>query len=369
MTRTTLQKNHRTLLSERSKFSSRSVRIVLVSLLAFRDFALSELAIRLNLGFGQIAILLALHLTILGAVGCGSGSAGASTAPTLSSRFVMPVDRLPRALKHKGVVLLSVQGFDDGEISNPGFVNNAVPVDELPLKLLSESSDAFTNFSAWAQIFGELGVSNDSEVILYDDGEMKFASRVRFLLYYFGVRRTFIVNGGYNAMEPLIEDGRLTQTPAGVPTSAIFEVKVQNNPIHLVNRDDVFAVLGDPAVTLVDVRTVGEFDGCDLLPGITRGGHIPGARNLPIENLLTPQTSDPDFFLLASPPDLRSIFRNFGLHTHDRIIAYCHDGAKSSLAAVSLIDAGYQDVSLYYLSYLDWQEDPSDPVESVSPCS
>ena len=94
-----------------------------------------------------------------------------------------------------------------------------------------------------------------------------------------------------------------------------------------------------------------------------------GARNLPIENLLTPQTSDPDFSFLDSPPDLREIFRNFGLSSHDRIIAYCHDGAKSSLAAVSLIDAGYKDVSLYYLSYLDWQKDPSDPVESVSPCS
>ncbi len=312
-------------------------------------------------------MLLVLQLTILAAIGCGSGSSGTSAAPTLSSRFVIPVDRLPGALDHKGVVLLSVQG--SGEISEPGFVNDAIPVDESALRVFSETPGAFTNFSAWAQIFGKLGLSDNSEVILYDDGEMKFASRVRFLLYYFGVRRTFIVNGGYNAMKPLIADGRLTETPPGTPTLTTFQVKIRNNPIHLVNRQDVFAVLGDPDVTLVDVRTVGEFDGCVLLPGITRGGHIPGARNLPIENLLTPQTSDPDFSFLDSPPDLREIFRNFGLSSHDRIIAYCHDGAKSSLAAVSLIDAGYKDVSLYYLSYLDWQKDPSDPVESVSPCS
>ncbi|MGO9449636.1 MAG: sulfurtransferase [Candidatus Binataceae bacterium] len=325
-------------------------------------------AVRLRSGLGQIAMLLVLHLTIVAAAGCGSGSSGASTGPTLSSRFVMPVDRLPAALKHKGVVLLSVQGVDDGEISNPGFVNNAVPVDELSLKLLSETPGAFTNFSAWAEQFGALGISANSEVILYDDGELKFASRIRFLLYYFGVRRTFIVNGGYNAMLPLIADGRLTQTPPGTPAVATFVVTVQNNPIHLVNQADVFAVLGDPAVTLVDVRTVAEFDGCVELPGVTRPGHIPGARNLPIENLLTPQTSDPDFSFLDSPPDLRTIFRNFGLHTHNRIIAYCHDGAKSSLAAVSLIDAGYDNVSLYYLSYLNWQSYPSDPVETVSPC-
>ena len=205
-------------------------------------------------------------------------------------------------------------------------------------------------------------------MILYDDGEIKFASRVRFLLDYFGVHRTFMVNGGYNAMKPLIADGQLTQTPPGVAMPVTFDVGVQNNPIHLVNREDVFAVLNDPAVTLVDARTVGEFDGCVLLAGITRGGHIPGARNSPIEHLLTAQTNAPDFSFLDSPSDLLAIFRNFGLHVHDRIIVYCHDGAKSSLAAVSLVDAGYDNVSLYYLSYLDWQRDPTDPVESVGPC-
>lgn len=314
----------------------------------------------LKIKSGRIGVLLLLQLAILASLSCGSGS------PTLSSQFVMPVDRLPGALTNQGVVLLSVQG--SGEISEPGFVNNAISVDESAFRVFSETPGAFTNFEAWAQMFGALGISENSEVILYDDGEIKFASRVRFLLDYFGVHRTFIVNGGYNAMKPLIADGRLRQTPPGVAMPVTFDVGVQNNPIHLVNREDVFAVLNDPAVTLVDVRTVGEFDGCVLLAGITRGGHIPGARNLPIEHLLTAQTNAPDFSFLDSPFDLLVIFRKFGLHVHDRIIVYCHDGGKSSLAAASLVDAGYDNVSLYYLSYLDWQSDTTDPVEAVSPC-
>ena len=287
--------------------------------------------------------------------------------PTLSSQFVLAADLLPAELTHKGVVLLSAQGH--GEISNPGYVNNAIPVDESAWRVFSETPDAFTNFSQWAEMFGALGISQNSEVIIYDDGEMKFASRVRFLLFYFGCRKTWIVNGGYNAMKPLVADGRLTPTLPVTPVPVTFDVKVQNNPIHLVDREDVLAVLGDPAVSLVDVRTVGEFDGCVKIPPVTRGGHIPGARNLPVENLLTPQGSDPDFSVLDSPLELFAIFVNFGLHIHDQIIAYCHDGAKSSLVAVALIDAGYDNVSLYYLSYLDWQKYPSDPVESVSPCS
>ncbi|MGD0076378.1 MAG: rhodanese-like domain-containing protein [Candidatus Binataceae bacterium] len=285
----------------------------------------------------------------------------------MSSRYVLAAVRLPGALEHRGVVLLSAQSAI--EISEPGFVNGAIPVDVDALTEFSESPGAFTDFTGWAQIFGALGISTDSEVIVYDDGEMKFASRVRFLLFYFGVRRTFIVNGGYNALLPLIADGRLTETAPGVPATAIFDAKVRDNPIHLVDSQDVLAMLGNPFVTLLDVRTVGEYDGCVLLPGITRGGHIPGARNLPVENLLTPQASASDFFFLDPPDQLRRIFSNFALKPNDKIVVYCHDGAKSSLAATALIDAGYKNVSLYYLSYLDWQSNPANPVESISPCS
>ncbi len=304
-------------------------------------------------------------LMVLTLTGCGSGSSGES-APLLSSAFVLPADSLPAALQQSAVVLMSAQSGT--EISNPGFVNDAIAVDVDALTKFSESPGAFDNFAGWAAIFGSLGVSNRSEVIVYDDGEMKFASRVRFLLFYFGVRNTFIVNGGFAAMQPLIAAHKLTETARGTPVPATFDVSVQDRPIHLVQRQDVAAVLGNPAVTLLDVRTVAEFDGCKLLAGIKRGGHIPGARNLPVEQLLTPQTSDPQFSFLDSPPALFAVFTNFGLQSADRIIVYCQDGAKSSLASTALIDAGFTDVSLYYLSYLDWQDDPADPVESIRPC-
>jgi len=314
--------------------------------------------------------LLILPLAAFFVSGCGGSGSPGSSGPALSSRWIMPVDRVPAASRRRGTILMSVQAAKDGEISAPGFVNGAIPLDEVALKVFSESAGAFTNFDGWASLFGALGVTPDSEVILYDDGEMKFASRVRFLLFYFGVRRAFIVDGGYNAMLPLIADGRLTQTPPATPAQSVFQVKIQDSPIHLVGRDDVRTALGNPGVTLLDVRTVQEYDGCVVIPPVppSRGGHIPGARNLPVENLLTPQASNPDFSFLDGPFELRKIFRDFGLHTHDRVFAYCHDGAKSSLAAVSLINAGYDNVSLYYLSYLDWQSDPSDPIETVSPC-
>ena len=323
---------------------------------------------RLKRGVGQVATLLVLQLTMLAMTGCGSGSSE-SVGPSngQSSEFVLAADKLPHALMRSDVVLLSAQSAI--EISNPGFVNNAIPVDVDALTSLGQQPGAFTDYSGWAQIFGSLGISAASTVIVYDDGEMKFASRVRFLVHYFGARRTYIVNGGYNALLPLIADGQLTETQPGTPASAIFNVTIHDSPIHLVQQEDVAAVLGDPQVTLLDVRTQAEYDGCLLLPGITRGGHIPGARNLPVEQLLEPQSSDSQFSFLQSPPSLFGIFFAFDLLRPQRIIVYCQDGAKSSLAATALIDAGYIDVSLYYLSYLDWQDNPSNPVESIGPCN
>lgn len=45
------------------------------------------------------------------------------------------------------------------------------------------------------------------------------------------------------------------------------------------------------------------------------------------------------------------------------IIVYCHDGAKSSLGALALINAGYARVLLYYDTYENWSQDPDRPVE------
>ena len=285
----------------------------------------------------------------------------------LSRRFMIEPRALRALLRRRDTILMSAQSTL--EISNPGFVNNAIPVDVDALTDFGQTPDAFSNFAGWAERFGALGVTRHSTVIVYDDGEFKFASRVRFLLDHFGLRRAFLLDGGFNSLQQLIADGKLSQTLPGVITPAAFEVQVRDRPIHLVDRQTVASVVGDPSVTLLDVRTPAEFAGCFLLPGIKRGGHIPGAQNVPLKEILTLQADDPDFSFLNRPTQLRATFVAARIRPHDRIIVYCHDGAMSSLAALALVQAGYKDVSLYYLSYLDWQDDLSDPVESIGPCT
>ena len=60
---------------------------------------------------------------------------------------------------------------------------------------------------------------------------------------------------------------------------------------------------------------------------------------------------------------MQALFLGAGLSPEDSLIVYCHDGAKSSLAATLLVQAGYSRVGLYYLSYRDWSQNLGLPVE------
>jgi thiosulfate/3-mercaptopyruvate sulfurtransferase len=171
-----------------------------------------------------------------------------------------------------------------------------------------------------------------------------------------------LVNGGFAAMQPLIDSGVLhEQYEPSTPTPRLYKAHEVQRPIPMVFRDDVAAAVlsNPPTATLLDVRTPGEFDGTDLISPDTRGGHIPGARTLPISEFFAPY--DPDE--LMAPTELFSLLTSADLLPDEHIIVYCQDGAKSSLAALALLNAGFRNFELYYLSYRNWQQDRRLPVE------
>ncbi len=306
-------------------------------------------------GWLVVRLLLVIILLLAGCGGGGSGSGGFPLLP----QFIVSVDQLPAILANPDVVLLAA--LSKQEINPVGFVNHAILVDEDAWADFSFSADNLVDYPAWSTMIGQLGIAGGTRVLVYDDGELKFASRIRFLLAHFGVTNASLVNGGFAAMRPLIASGALKeQSHPSTPTPVSFTAHEVQDPIPMVFRDEVAAAaLSDPpAVKLVDVRTPGEFDGTVILPPDTRGGHIPGAQNLPIEEFFV--AGEPNE--LMSPMELAGFFADAGLSPDQSIIVYCQDGAKSSLAALSMLNAGFQHFELYYLSYRDWQADSKLPV-------
>lgn len=284
----------------------------------------------------------------------GPHAGGASPAAPV---LIVNASDVPAVLAQFHPIVLAVQ---TKLAARPvGYLHGAVAVDEDQWTVDSVSQRQLNDLTMWGQIIGGLGIDAQRMVVVYDDGELKFASRIRYLLAHYGVRRAVLVNGGWQALAPLVQRGVLqSQTTAGQPVRQPYQARVIRPPIPMASRVEVVRSRGERTTMLIDVRSPQEYAGTVLFPRITRGGHIPGAINLPLPKLFVPGSTNQ----LMAPADLARVFRTHGVDPSKRIIVYCQDGARSSLAALALIEAHYPSVALYYLSYADWQSDRMLPV-------
>ena len=105
--------------------------------------------------------------------------------------------------------------------------------------------------------------------------------------------------------------------------------------------------LGDPGLVLLDVRRPAEFLGEVVAPCDPRAGHIPGARNLDLAELLAAHDVETVLELVAAPAG-------------SEVVAYCHSGSRSAMAVQVLAAAGYE-ARNYVGSWHEWSRDPSLP--------
>jgi thiosulfate/3-mercaptopyruvate sulfurtransferase len=115
-----------------------------------------------------------------------------------------------------------------------------------------------------------------------------------------------------------------------------------------VTLDELRRRLGEEGLTVLDVRTVPEFDGSSGTACDPRQGHIHGARNLPLEDLLECRSGEEVRALVQLPEGAE-------------IVAYCHVGQRSEFATQVLRGAGYE-ARNYVGSWHEWSRDPSLPM-------
>lgn len=284
-------------------------------------------------------------------------SASAADRP----RFVIEAEDLPRYLENVHPLVISVQSK---LAENPsGYFQGVIGVDQDDWTADSYSQQKIDDLTLWSHNIGGIGVGPGRSVVVYDDGELKFASRVRYLLSHYGVYSAVLVNGGWPAIQKLIANGKLkAQTGPTPPIPANYLAHVVQPPVPIASRAEVERALTNPDVMLIDVRTPAEYSGKKLVPPVTRGGHIPGAINIPLQVLFDPK----DVARLMGAVGLRKAFNRYGADPDRTLIFYCQDGARSSLAASAAVIAAFPKVRLYYLSYRDWQSDPNLPVVTTA---
>ncbi len=200
------------------------------------------------------------------------------------------------------------------------------------------------------KLMGSSGISNDTTVILYGDNNNWFAAWALWQLKIYGHEDVRLMDGGRKKW--LSESRDLTQEPPN-PTPAAYRAKDPDYSIRAF-LPEVQEASSRKGADLVDVRSPQEFTGEILAPpGLPetcqRGGHVPGARNIPWAKACN---EDGTF---KSPEELKSLYGSVGVTGQKPVIAYCRIGERSSHTWFVLkYLLGYRNVKNYDGSWTEW---------------
>ena len=261
--------------------------------------------------------------------------------------LVVSTDWLAEHLDDPGVVVVDTRtrGYADDHI--PG----AVHLDIATSRDRDNPPDFLPDLDTFVATLEELGISNDSHVIFYDDRGGIYGTRPWVLMRMLGLANASIVDGGWPKW---VSESR--PTSSGQPEVTRGSIVVDRDNEWISVADDVQAAISDPGVKLLDARTADEFSGADLRNN-PRGGVIPSATHLFWEESLAGE-----FQQFRSGDELAALFDSRGIDTTDEIITYCQGGGRAAHELFMLYLMGYDNVSLYLGSMEDWSRQPERPL-------
>lgn len=184
----------------------------------------------------------------------------------------------------------------------------------------------------------ELGINNDSIIIVYDNGDLAMAGRLWWLLKYAGLEEVYVLEGGYEdwvnsnleIIQEVIKARKSRDLTLNVDTSLIADIK------------DVKIAIDSDKIAIVDSRTFDRYSG-EVEPLDRVAGHIPTALNYPWVDLIRENKKDID--------QLKEYFKE--LFDFDEILVHCGSGITGTVNMLFMEEIGLKP-KLYAGGYSDW---------------
>ena len=211
----------------------------------------------------------------------------------------------------------------------------------------------FPSAEQFGRDIGGLGVSNNDTVVIYDAGGWVAAPRAWWMFLSYGHRDVRILNGGlkkWRAEGRAVESGEVTAKPA------TFKANYDASRVRSIEQ--MIANVASHAEQVIDARAADRFEGraVEPRPGI-RSGHIPGALNLPYNNLFDAATGT-----MKPLDDLRKAFSGAGVDTAKPIVTSCGSGVSAAVLTLALYRLGVENTALYDGSWSEWGKADGPPI-------
>ena len=209
----------------------------------------------------------------------------------------------------------------------------------------------------FARLMGQLGISNTTRVIFYDQKGLQSSARGWWLMKLFGHEKTAVLDGG---LPKWLAEGRATESgdaKAAAPSSYTPDFRAD----LVKGIGDVKRIIVSGSALILDARTKGRFDGTapEPRPGLP-SGHMPGAKSVPFNELLNAD------FTMKDAATLRARFAAAGADGTTPIVTSCGTGVTACILALGLKQAGLGDAAIYDGSWTEWAGRPETQKEKSS---
>jgi thiosulfate/3-mercaptopyruvate sulfurtransferase len=205
---------------------------------------------------------------------------------------------------------------------------------------------------SFAAFLGRSGWTPEKRTVAYDSQGGAIASRLWWLMNYFGLGGTSLLDGGINAWMT----AGLTLESGTVRTRRQPAPELRADPAMTIDAQGVISGLEQQQITLIDARATARFRG-EVEPIDTIGGHVPGAHNFPVDGNLEENNR------FRSPQELSARFKPVASPREpERVVSMCGSGVTACQNLFALELAGLGRGRLYVGSWSEWIRDPSRPV-------
>jgi thiosulfate/3-mercaptopyruvate sulfurtransferase len=276
-----------------------------------------------------------------------------------SPEMLVSTGWLAEHLEDPGLVV--AESDEDVLLYETGHIPGAVKLD-WHTELNDPQTRDYVDGAGFAALMSEKGISRDTTLVLYGDRNNWWAAYALWVCTLFGHPDVRLLDGG---RAKWIAEGRPLVTEVPQRSRTDYPVVERDDSKYRAFRDQVLVHLGKP---MIDVRSPGEYSG-ELLhmpdypqEGAVRGGHIPGARNIPWARAAAEDAT------FRSLKELEAIYADeAGLRSDDDVVVYCRIGERSSHTWFVLHHLlGYPQVRNYDGSWTEWGNSVRVPIRRGS---